>query len=619
VTITGITNPTAVTVIGGSYSIGCSDTFTVAPRTILDGETVCVRHTSAAIGLTATETTLVVGDQQAVFTSTTREADTTPDAFSFVDQADVELSATIVSAPITISGIDALTPISTSGGDYSIGCTNNFAFTPGTVSNGQTVCVRHISAATGESVVSTTLTVGGVSGTFTTTTKTVDSTPDPFSFVDQTDVSLATVITSAVVQLSGYNVKVAVSITGGEYSVGCTNIFTSAPIVVEDQSGLSPDARICVRHTSASLGNAVTDTVLTVGGVSDTFSSTTIPGDASPTQFSFVDQTGVDLLEPITSAPVTIQGTTIASPITISGGEYSIGCNNNFTTAAGSIGPGQTVCVRHQSSFDGLTDTDTTVTVGNVTDVFTSTTKAGDQTPDDFSFDTQADVGLNAYVVSNPLTITGVDSPVKLFVSGPSGSVGFARDCKEPYKSPNLQGEIFRSGETLCLVIFSAATDLTTLVATASLGGSTPASQKSATFTATTGETVPDAFSFTDQVGVLLGSTVYAEPITITGITAPSKVVVSNGQWQLNCTGAYTTDDGVVSNGETICVRHIAAGTLSTLTSTELTVGGISDTFTSTTVVDKPLPGSSAIDPWSLLLVPLLAYRRRRAAGIARR
>ena len=72
---------------------------------------------------------------------------------------------------------------------------------------------------------------------------------------------------------------------------------------------------------------------------------------------------------------------------------------------------------------------------------------------------------------------------------------------------------------------------------------------------------------------------------------------------------------GFVANGETICVRHIAAGSLSTLTSTELTVGGISDTFTSTTVVDKPLPGSSAMDPWSLLLLaPLLGYRRR--AGV---
>jgi hypothetical protein len=637
-TITGINNPTAVTVIGGSYSLGCGATFITTPSTILDGQTVCVRHTSAAVGLTATNTTLVVGDKQDIFTSTTREADTTPAAFTVVDQVDVEPSTTITSAPVTISGIDALTPISTIGGSYSIGCTAAYTGTAGTISDGQTVCVRHTSATTGSTVVTTTLTVGGVSDAFTSTTRVLDSTPDQFSFVDQTGVPLATQITSAVVLLAGYDVNVSASITGGTYSVGCSSSFTAA-----DTNNVAPGARICVRHTSGSLGGVVTETVLTVGGVSDTFSSTTISGDASPTLFSFVDRAGVDLNVSITSAPVTIEGTTIASPITVTDGEYSIGCTSNFTAAAGSIAPGRTVCVRHESSFDSSTDTDTTLTIGDVSDVFTSTTRVGDQTPDDFSFDTQTGVSLSTIIVSSPVTISGVDSPVKLFVSGPSGDVGFARNCTTPYESPDREGAIFENGDTLCILIFSPDTDLTSAVATATLGGGTPESQISATFTVTTGETVPDAFTFTDQVGVLLNATVNALPITIAGITAPSSVKVRNGQWQLNCTGAFTSADGVVLDGETICVRHIAAGSLSTLTSTLLVVGGetetnpdtgqpiidpdtgrpgiiggIRDTFTSTTVADKPLPGSSAMDPLSLLLLmPLLAYRRRRGMPTA--
>jgi hypothetical protein len=70
-----------------------------------------------------------------------------------------------------------------------------------------------------------------------------------------------------------------------------------------------------------------------------------------------------------------------------------------------------------------------------------------------------------------------------------------------------------------------------------------------------------------------------------------------------------------VSDGDTICVRHVASGSLSSTTTTVLTVGGISDTFSSTTVDEKPLPGSSAMDPWSLLvLATFLGYRRRRGA-----
>jgi hypothetical protein len=624
VTIAGINNPAAISVTGGSYSIGCSSTYITTAGTILDGQTVCVRHTSAALGLTTTDTTLTVGDAQDVFTSTTRDADTTPDAFAFFDQVDVNPSVTITSAAVTINGINSPAPVSVAGGTYSVGCSATYIATPGTINNGQTVCVRHTSSATSGGVVNTTLTVGGVSDAFTSTTRVLDSTPDPFTFVDQAGVPLATVITSAAVVLTGYDVNAAVSVTGGSYSIGCGSSFTS------NAGTAAPGARICVRHTSASLGGAVTNTVLTVGGVSDTFSSTTIPGDASPTQFTFVDQTGVDLFASITSAPVTIQGIDIAAPITIDGGEYSIGCTNVFTTAAGSIAPGKTVCVRHQSSFEPSTDTNTTLIIGDISDVFTSTTRVGDQTPADFSFVTQTGVALETLIISNEITISGVDSPVALFLSGPTRVInpgtffeqtindfGFARNCTGAYDAEDPQGAVFENGDRLCVAVVSPAVDLTSAVVTVALGGIAPGSQSTATFTVTTGETVPDAFTFTDQVGVRLNTTVYAEPITITGITAPTRVTVSNGQWQLNCAGSFISGAGLVANGDTICVRHVSAGSLSTLTSTVLTVGGVSDTFTSTTVIDSPLPGSSAMDIWSLLLlVPLAGYRRRRPAAV---
>ena len=42
--------------------------------------------------------------------------DTTPDAFSFADQTDVALSTVVTSNEITVSGINASTPISVTGG-----------------------------------------------------------------------------------------------------------------------------------------------------------------------------------------------------------------------------------------------------------------------------------------------------------------------------------------------------------------------------------------------------------------------------------------------------------------------------------------------------------------------
>ncbi len=617
ITLTGLTIETDVAVSGGLYSVGCTGTFTSQVTRAAPGAQICVRQTSSTSLGGTVDTTLTVGagtEIQDTFTSTTA-GDITPDAFSFAPQTNVAKSTVIQSNTVTLTGFTSNSPVTVTGGEYSIGCTGTFRSTASTVAPNSTVCVRQTSSAAGGTATTATLTVGagtglvGVSSPFTiTTTGTQDTTPDSFSFPDQTNVPLATVITSGAITIGGFDTAAPISVTGGTYSVGCGTVFTANP------GTLAPNSAVCVRQTSAVTGGTATATVLTVGGVSDTFTSTTLPGDAVPTDFSFADQTGVDLFATITSAPVTITGIDIASPISVTGGEYSIGCTSTFVTAAANISNGQTVCVRQRSSFNSETSVSTTLTISTFSAVFMSTTKSGDQTPDDFSFTSQVDVALDTLITSNTITITGVDSPVRVLLSGRPGFTGFSVGCTGEFDGES--GEVLQPGATLCVGAISAATDSSSVVVTVTIGGDTAGSQTSATFTVTTGETVPDPFTFTDQVGVLLGETVYANPITITGITAPSRVEISqNSQYQINCTGSFTRDAGVVSNNETICVRQLAANSLSTLTDTVLTVGGVSDTFTSTTVVDKPLPGGSAMDVWALgLLVPLVAYRRRRSA-----
>ena len=104
------------------------------------------------------------------FNVTAVAPDTTPDAFAFAPQANVALSSTTTSAPAQILGINTAAAVSVSGGSYSIGCTATYVTAPGNVANGQTICVQHTSAATANASVTTTLTVGGVSAVFTSTT-----------------------------------------------------------------------------------------------------------------------------------------------------------------------------------------------------------------------------------------------------------------------------------------------------------------------------------------------------------------------------------------------------------------------------------------------------------------
>lgn len=191
ITVTGIgaavTNNAGVTVSGGEYAISTDGgttygAYTTAAGTVYLNNKIKVRHTSSASNSTATSTTLKIGLHSDTFTSTTVAAscdmgDTTPDAFTFVNQTDVALSTVIESGAITVGGIctGTNTAISVSGGEYAVstdgGTTyGSYTSSAGTVTRTNMVKVRHTSSAASSTNTSTTLTIGGVSGTFTSTT-----------------------------------------------------------------------------------------------------------------------------------------------------------------------------------------------------------------------------------------------------------------------------------------------------------------------------------------------------------------------------------------------------------------------------------------------------------------
>lgn len=96
--------------------------------------------------------------------------DIDPAPFNFSAQSGVTVSTSQTSNTITVSGIDSVAPVSVTNGEFSIGCNGTFVSGTGTVTNGQTICVRQISAGTISTATTTTLKIGAVSGQFTTTT-----------------------------------------------------------------------------------------------------------------------------------------------------------------------------------------------------------------------------------------------------------------------------------------------------------------------------------------------------------------------------------------------------------------------------------------------------------------
>jgi hypothetical protein len=100
--------------------------------------------------------------------------DTIPDAFSFTAQTGMPLNTTIVSNPITVAGINYLTPISIAACadascEYKIN-SGTWTSSPGNVSNGDTVWVHQKSSSSNSTMTTARLTIGGVNGDFNVTT-----------------------------------------------------------------------------------------------------------------------------------------------------------------------------------------------------------------------------------------------------------------------------------------------------------------------------------------------------------------------------------------------------------------------------------------------------------------
>lgn len=294
-------------------------------------------------------------------------ADATPDPFSFTGVRGVPIGSVQTSNAITISGINEPATVSVTGGTYSISCNDNFTNISTTLKNGQKVCVRHTASASFSSTTTTTLSIGGIRGTFasTTITEPSDATPNAFRFVDRTDVPRGVTQASNSVTIRGINAPAQATVTGGSYSIN-DGAFGSESKRVKNGD------RIRVRHSSSERFNTAVNTRLTIGGVSDTFTSTTLAADTTPDAFDFVNRSGVKLKASVVSNTVTISGlsngvTTSLRLINGGGGDASFSINGQpFAKGSGKVRNADKVRLRNQ--IVSGTSASATINIGGITD-----------------------------------------------------------------------------------------------------------------------------------------------------------------------------------------------------------------------------------------------------------
>ncbi len=381
------------------------------------------------------------------------EIDTTPDPFSFTAKTGVAFSSVVTSSSITVAGINAAPPITVAGGKYSI---NGAAYTAnaGTVNSGDSVTLQLTASANASTKTSATVTIGGVAGTFDVTTLAADTTPNAFSFTAKTGVALSSVVTSSSITVAGITVATPITVAGGKYSINGAAYTASAGTVNAGNT-------VSVQLTASATASTKTSATVTIGGVAGTFDVTTL-ADTTPNAFSFTAKTGVALSSLVTSSSMTVTGITGPTPITVTGGKYSIN-GAAYTASAGTVSLGGSVTLQLTSSATSSTKTSATVTIGGVAGTFDVTTVAADTTPNAFSFTAQTNVVRSTAIVSNAVTIGGITVPTAISVSGGSYSVNGT--------AYTTAAGTVSNGDTVKLKLTSSSTYASLVKATLTVGG----------------------------------------------------------------------------------------------------------------------------------------------------
>ncbi|MBT4761830.1 MAG: hypothetical protein HOO06_09060, partial [Bdellovibrionaceae bacterium] len=465
---------------------------------------------------------------ETVITLPTVEADIVPNIFTFVDQTNVSVSTLLLSNIVQIQGIDTSVDVSIlgdGGAEYRVcsdaACSTEvqtWGTTAGTglVNNNDYVQVRLTSAASASTLYQASLSVGGGNNIWDVTTPD-DTIPNSFSFTDQSNVALSSLLNSNILQISGISTAVDISVSGDgspEYRV-CLDAVCASEVQTWGASAgtavVLSNNYVQLRLTSSASNGATSNATLTIGGTNDIWAvTTTTPNDIVPDAFNFTDQTSVPLSNLRNSDIVQITGVDVAVDVSVSGGgspQYRVcsdaSCTTEVQTWGSTAGTGVVnnnnyVQIRLTSSASNSALLQATLNVGTGSDSWDVTT-LGDIIPTAFAFANQTGVTLSTLTLSDIVQISGIDTASDISVTG-----GDYRLCSDASCTTEVQtwGSVAGTGivnnnHYVQVRLTSSGSNSTLAQASLTVGGTTSSNWDVTTL----GDITPAAFAFTNQTG----------------------------------------------------------------------------------------------------------------------
>ena len=545
---------------GDSAAVSVSNG-SVTPSSVVNGDTVTATGTAASAG-NSTVVTVTIGGVQGTFTINTpapTPSDNSPNEFgNFNTATGSEVNTVNTSNTIQITGIDVATAVSISGnGSFSIA--GGSYVTSGTITNNQSINVRLTSSGSFNTSVSTTLTVGDKTGSYTVTTR------------SQVTASPPTALTlTQTTNTSGTSQTVTATGSGGtgttQVSNDGSNWQSNGHSFSQNRSGSA--VTYYARNVGEINSSSITATklvppVVTLSGIGN-FTNRSASGENNSYNVS-TQRAGGNY-----NTYSSNWGTTTTSISNNSGGWLSSTITNsssgffNLTSQSNSSTSSRTATVTYTTSTQfGHSHT--------MTFTFQQNGQAADTTPNQFTFTDSSDAALNTTFNSN-VTISGINTAVTAVYSGDANG-SFSTDNS----TFNQSNKTVNNGDVIYLRLPSAGTNSTARTATITIGSISD----SMTVTTVAGsDTTPNAFSFTGVTGADTLS-IYTDTVTITGINTGVTATLTTSDaasFKVN-NGSFSTASKTVVNNDTITVRIATTSDSFTLHQATISVGGVSDTF----------------------------------------
>ncbi len=392
------------------------------------GDLVEIKHNTGGAFNTTVTSSLFIDGQTKTWATTTIARDVTPNGVAFTDVTGAALSTLYTSNTQTISGINDGIIIDATGGEVSV---NGGAWgASASAVNGDTFQLRRTSSGSNGTAVTVDATARETStflDQFVITTVAVDTTPDAFTFTDQSGVVVSTLTTSNTITIAGVAAPANASFSTSGTATGfqCQKNALGWVTATGTPFTVSNGDTVQLRLTSAPSSGGVGNVVVTIGSpaTTDTWTVTAAVADTTPDAFTFTDLGAVAINTVGTSNVVTITGIDGTANVSFSntnGTSHEYRKNGGAWTAIGATTcvVNDTFQVRHTVGGTVAIGSSTTMTVGGVSDAFNCTSAAADTTPDAFSFVDITGAQLSTLTASAGVTVAGISAAAAISISG---------------------------------------------------------------------------------------------------------------------------------------------------------------------------------------------------------